>query len=220
MRFFLEVVWRGETIDSLFAASLPHGRYVLKANHGCEWNLFLNVPEDLTAKRCEIEQKAASWLNSRFGYDWGEWQYSVCKPELFLEEFIDFNNLQTPDDYKFLCFYGKVRLIEIDVDRTTELRSAFYTPDWKCIPVTYGEAPIQRPRPDNLDAIIRVAETIAEEMDFARIDLYTDGVSRLRFGEITFTPGDAGLHFSDVRLDQWLGAQFANRLENIVPWEF
>src|SRR5215831_575514 len=206
--FLPEVKWVGDDVGELFRARLPQGRYVLKANHGCDWNLFLKLPEDLPARRTEIEQTATRWLNSVWGYNWGEWQYSVFKPKLFLEEFIDFNGAQTPDDYKFLCFSGEVRLIEIDVDRRTDLRSAFYTPDWKYVPVTYGERPVQRDRPQNLDKMIRVAEALAAGMPFARVDLYTDGNSRIRFGEITFTPGDACLHFSDRKLDQWLGAQF------------
>ena len=155
--------WRGSatTLANYLRRSCPAGRYVLKANHGWNWNLFLNLPDDLSAKRDEIEQRATSWLTSRFGYDWGEWQYCTFKPKLFLEEFIDFNGVQTPDDYKFYCFHGKTCLIEVDVDRFTHLRSAFYTPDWKSIPVTYGEAPIERARPRNLEDMIRVAEIIA-----------------------------------------------------------
>ena len=68
---------------------------------------------------------------------------------------------------------------------------AFYTPDWEHIPAAYRHAPIMRARPRNLEDMIRVAEAIAGDMDFARVDLYSDGKSRVRFGEITFTPGNA-----------------------------
>jgi TupA-like ATPgrasp len=211
------VSWIGNSIDELFASDLPAGRYVLKANHGCEWNMFLNLPRDLALRREEIEQQAKNWLSSRFGYEWGEWQYCVFEPRLFLERFIDFNGDQTPDDYKFYCFRGKARLIEIDVARFTELRSAFYSPDWSYIPVTYGEPPIQCKRPQNLDEMIDVAEAIARDMDFVRIDLFSDGISRIKFGEITFTPGDGRLHFSDQKLDRWLGSQFESTTD--MPWK-
>jgi hypothetical protein len=56
--------------------------------------------------------------------------------------------------------------------------------------------------------MIRLAEAVAAGMPFARVDLYTDGNSEIRFGEITFTPGNAQLHFSDRKFDEWLGAQF------------
>jgi len=75
-------------------------------------------------------------------------------------------------------------------------------PDWKHIPVAYGHAPIQSPRPRNLDEMIRVAEAIATDMDFARIDLYSDGKSNIRFGEITLVPGNACSRFSDFRFDK------------------
>ena len=201
------VAWVGDDVGGLFAAKLPAGRYVLKANHGWQWNLFLNLPDDLSAKRAEIEQRATIWVTSRFGYDWGEWQYCTFKPKLFLEEFIDFNGVRTPDDYKFYCFHGKARLIEVDVDRFTQMRTAFYTPDWKYIPVAFMGDADPCARPHNLEEMIRVAEAIAGEMEFARVDLYSDGNSRIRFGEITFTPANAA-GFSDIKLDQWLGAQF------------
>jgi hypothetical protein len=181
--------------------------------------LYLNLPNDISARRNEIEQWAIRSLASRFGYDWGEWQYCTFKPMLFLEEFIDFNGARSPDDYKFFCFRGKVCFIEMDVDRFTQLRSAFYSPDWKYIPATYGEPPIQRPRPRNLEDMIRVAETIAGEMEFARVDLYSDMNAKIKFGEITFAPGNAGLHFSDYKLDRWLGSHFGDGQPDDLPWD-
>jgi hypothetical protein len=215
---FLPVVaWIGDSVDGLFGAKLSAGRYVLKANHGCEWNLVLNLPEDFSARRTEIQQLATTWLMSRYGYDWGEWQYSVFKPKLFLEEFIDFKGAQTPDDYKFYCFRGKVCLIELDVDRFTQLRSALYTPDWKYIPVNYGEEPIHRARPGNLEDMVRVAEMIARDMEFIRVDLYSDGNSKIKFGEITSFPGNGTLHFSDLKFDRWLGSHFRKAPESNAP---
>jgi hypothetical protein len=208
------VVWIGDTVDGLFEAELPFGRFILKANHGYRFNHFVNLPSDLSSKRDEIEKLSNGWLKRRFGFDWGEWQYCTFEPKLFLEEFIDFNGVQTPHDYKFFCFYGKARVIEVDVNRFTQLRSAFYTSDWTHIPVAYRHAPIQRPRPQNLDEMIRVAEAIAKGMEFARVDLYSDGKSRIRFGEITFTPGDARSRFSDPKFDLWLGTFFGKGLSH------
>jgi TupA-like ATPgrasp len=203
------VVWVGDSIAELSAAEPKRGRFVLKANNGCTFVMFLDLPIDLVAKRGEIESNATLWLESRFGYDWGEWQYCTYKPRLFLEEFLDFNRGNVPDDFKIFCFGGKAHLIEVDVDRfTDQLRTAFYDPSWKHIPVAYRHAPIQRERPDNLDQMIRVAETIANGMDFARIDLYSDGKRNIKFGEITFTPGNAVSRFSDPRFDKWLGTLF------------
>jgi hypothetical protein len=214
------VVWVGDDIGGLAAAKLPAGRYILKANHGCNWVLPLNLPDDLSAKHDEIEARSKAWLTSRYGYNWGEWQYCTFEPKLFLEEFIGFNGVQTPDDYKFFCFRGKACLIEVDVNRYTQLRSAFYTPDWEHIPVAYRHAPIQCARPRNLEDMIRVAEAIAEGMDFVRVDLYSDRDSGMRFGEITFSPGNACSRFSDPRFDLWLGSHFGKGPTDNAWWDF
>jgi hypothetical protein len=216
--FLPAVAWIGDNVDELFAAKIPAGRYGLKANHGCEGNVFLQFPGDVSAKRVEIEQQAGVWLNSRYGYDLGEWHYSVFKPKLFLEEFIDFNGTQPPDDYKFYCFHGKTCFIELDADRFTQMRSAFYFPDWKKIPVNYGEETIDRPRPKNLEDMIRIAEIIARDMEFTRVDLYSNGNGKIKFGEITFFPGNGTLHFSDSKFDRWLGSHFEKAPANKAPW--
>ncbi len=208
--FLPAVVWVGDNVGELEAAKLHNGSFVLKANNGCKFVMFLDLPNDLTAKRGEIEKNATHWLKSRYGYAWGEWQYCTFKPKLFLEKFLDFNGKNVPDDFKIFCFGGKARLIEVDVDRfTNKVKTAFYDPSWKHIPVAYKLEPIQRERPDNLDLMIHVAETIAKAMDFVRIDLYSDGKRNIKFGEITFTPGNAESRFSDIRFDKWLGTLFA-----------
>jgi hypothetical protein len=56
--------------------------------------------------------------------------------------------------------------------------------------------------------MIWVAETLTKDMDFARIDLYSDGKSQIKFGEITLTPGNACSRFSERRFDKWLGSLF------------
>ena len=45
-------------------------------------------------------------------------------------------------------------------------------------------------------------------MEFARVDLYSDRKSKIKFGEITFTPSNAGARFSDSKFDLWLGSHF------------
>ena len=202
------IVWVGDDPNEFLAAKLPTGKFVLKANNGWGRNLFLSLPGDLLVKRDEIANQATGWLQFPFGYGWGEWQYCTYKPRLFLEEFIDFGDGRVPDDYKFFCFRGKAHLIEIDVDRHTQTRTGFYHPSWQHIPVAYTKEPIQRERPHNLDEMLRIAEAIAHGMEFARIDLYSDRKSKIIFGEITFTPSNAGARFSDPKFDLWLGSHF------------
>jgi hypothetical protein len=219
-----EVVWVGESVEDLFAARHPSGRFLLKANTGSGTNLILNFPEDLTAKREAITRQATAWLNSRYGFGWGEWYYCAFPPRLFLERFIDFNGDGTPNDYKFFSFNGKVRLINVHSDRHTSHKEGFYDLSWRHLPFVlgvdrrvgrlkgyrYAHEPTECPRPGNLDAMIGVAERIAEGLDFARVDLYSDGINAIKYGEITFVPSNADLPFSDIKFDRWLGSFFEN----------
>ncbi len=156
------VVWVGDSVNELFAAKLPPGRFVLKANHGSEMNLFLNLPEDLAARRNEIEKKTTEWLSTHYGYARGEWQYCTFKHRLFLERFLSFAGDGPPEDYKFFCFNGKVRLIEAYADRFIHRKCGQYDPSWNFIPVKSGKSEMaQFERPANLDAMIQAAESIA-----------------------------------------------------------
>ena len=203
------VAWVGDSASELFAAELPSGRFVLKANNSCGANIFLDLPQDLSAEREAITKLTSHWLTDRFGYDWGEWQYCTFPCRLFLESFIDFNGTTAPNEYKFFCFNGKARLINFHVDRFARHRSALYDPSWNQFPVDYGRELAHDDRPRNLADMVEVAETIAAGLEFARIDLYSDCKGIVKFGEITFTPGNALDRFSDFKFDLWLGGFFS-----------
>lgn len=58
--------------------------------------------------------------------------------------------------------------------------------------------------------MVRIAETIAAGLEFARVDLYSDCKRVVKFGEITFTPGNSLDRFSDFQFDLRLGRFFGN----------
>jgi hypothetical protein len=183
---------------------------MLKASHGSGMNLRLTLPEDLPAREAEIRALTARWLAARFGHSWGEWQYGQQPPRLLLERYIEIDGRPFPADWRFFVFHGQVRLAQHTIDRETALRTAYYTPDWRRLeagPAPTPPAPTL-PRPDNLAALIETAERLAQGLDFVRVDLYSDGVSRIRFGELTLTPNNANVRFTDFAFDHWLGRWF------------
>ncbi|HXQ14406.1 MAG TPA: ATP-grasp fold amidoligase family protein [Caulobacteraceae bacterium] len=203
--FIPSVVWVGESIDALFAADLPPGRYFLKASHGCGYHLVLTLPKDLVASREQIRRLADAWRVTRFGYDTGEWQYCTFKPRLFLERFIDYRGDEPPEEYKLYCFNGRAEFINFRVERAGEHAGALYDLAWSRLPVDFGRPPVHRDRPKNLEAMIEAAERIATGLSFARIDLYSDGIEDVKFSEITFTPGNARSRLSNPDFDARIG---------------
>jgi hypothetical protein len=173
-------------------------------------NLFLDLPQDLTSRREEIESRAREWLGTRFGYHTGEWHYSTFKPTLFLEAFNGRGDNQPMDDFKVHCFYGKARLIHVVTGRFVQIHLGQYTPDWEYLPARMsGYEAVEFPRPENLDTLVKSAERLAEGLDYARIDLYSDRVRVMKFGEITLTPGNANQRYGDFEFDHWLGGFFS-----------
>ena len=198
------VVWVGDSVDELYAADLPPGRFLLKANHGWHYNLTLTLPNDLATRREEIERLAGGWLATRFGYDTGEWQYCTFEPRLLLERFIDYNGEEPPDEYKVYCFRGRAEFINFWVETPSE-KSGLYDTAWNLLPVDFGISVARRTRPGNLHAIVKAAEDIAADFAFARVDLYSDSESEIKFSEITFTPGNATSRLSDPGFGAKLG---------------
>jgi hypothetical protein len=203
--FLPSVVWVGGSVDELCAADLPPGRFVLKANHGWGYNLPLTLPQDLVTRREDIERLAGGWLATRFGYDTGEWQYCTFERRLFLEQFIDFNGDEPPDDYKLFCFHGRVQLVNYWIDGPSGPSIGSYDTDWNLLPINFGRPIAYKERPENLRDIVKVAETIAAGLAFARVDLYSDGQAEIKFSEITFTPGNAKSRLSPPEFAAELG---------------
>jgi hypothetical protein len=195
--FIPSVVWVGESVDALFTAEPPPGRYVLKASHGSAAQLVLTLPDELAAWREQIRLLAGRWLATRFGYDTGEWQYCTFKPRLFLERFIDYGGGEPPEEYKVYCFHGRAEFINFRISRPPDFTSALYDTDWNALPGHLGQEPVYRDRPRNLGAILKAAERVAQGLSFARIDLYSDAVEDIKFSEITFTPGNGRSRLSD-----------------------
>jgi hypothetical protein len=204
----IPLAWAGDRVEDLFQADLPTGRFVLKANHGNDMNLFLDLPDDLAIRREEIIAKANSWLATPFGFISGEWQYCVMKPMLMLETFVG-RDRESMADFKVHCFHGKAQFIQAVTGRYTHKRHGHFTPDWTYLAPMPDVEAVQFARPENLDDLLASAEALADGLEYARVDLYTDFERIVKFGEITFTPGDGRQLFASVEFDRWLGGFFA-----------
>ena len=185
--------------------SLPYP-CVIKANHASAMNMFLmSRPVD--------EKKARRTLGSFLSYHHHafheEWTYSQVPRCLIIEPYIE-GGEHGLVDYKFFAFHGRVSAIQVDVDRFTGHRRAFYSSDWSIMPFVYGSYPQPSytiPRPSQLRTMLHYAEQIGGGFSFARIDLYEIG-GEVKFGEVTFYP-DAGLvTFKPRQYDEILGEQW------------
>jgi hypothetical protein len=190
--YILPAIWEGE--------SLPKERpkewltpYVLKANHGCMMNYF--VENEGSEDWEKMKNLSKSWMGTNFRPHLQEPQYKNIKKKLFIER-----RLADPTDYKFYCLHGKVELIVIVKDRAIKKKEFILDKDWNILsPQNKNKIEI----PCISKEAIRIAESLSQDINFVRIDMFIENNKPI-IGEFSFTPA-AGYDRDLKSLDMSLG---------------
>jgi hypothetical protein len=176
-------VW--QRVDTCQLAELPDS-FILKGSHGSGVNRIVRHRnnEDLA--------KVAGWFNERATTNRNA--QGVCDPDavIFAEELLEGPDGGVPTDYKFHCFHapgdGAFRwLLQLHTERFGDHTKTTYGEDLSPVDFSWGNhTPNRVPlsAPDNFDAMVRIAQTLSEDFDYVRIDLYNVR-GRVVFGEIT-----------------------------------
>lgn len=168
-------------------------QFVLKCNHGCNYNIICSGKDQLDEKR--VLKQIEKWYAEDFWKKHAELHYKHIKKKIICEKYLE-NADGTPiADYKVYCFHGKAYYIMVCDNAETDRKFYFYDTEWN----------FQRINPDSISAknvpvfekpgcfkeMLSVAENLSEPFPFVRVDFYVVN-SKLVFGELTFTPA-AGL---------------------------
>lgn len=176
-------VW--DNFDEIDFDKLPD-KFVLKANHGCAWNIIVKDKSKFDKKKAK--KKFDKWMKRNYAYKAGfEMQYKDIPPKITAEAFISDSKGEL-NDYKILCFNGKPQFIWIDQGRYTHRTENIYDTKWNLQPflLTYENSKEEVPPPKNLEKMIELAEILSKDFALVRVDFYNvDG--KIYFGEMTFT---------------------------------
>ncbi|WP_296987863.1 ATP-grasp fold amidoligase family protein [uncultured Desulfovibrio sp.] len=172
---------------------------VLKSNHASGQVIFLNSPNDITDN---VLQQANAWLKVDYFKLSSEPSYKNIKPKLFVEPML---NLGAVSDYKFFCFSGIVKAIQVDINRFTNHQRCYYSKSWEKLKFSchFPLYPLPLPRPNKLDEMIRIAEKVSKRFIFVRIDLF-ETPEKIFMGEMTFFPGNGTEQISPDSANIWL----------------
>ncbi|MBQ3134487.1 MAG: hypothetical protein IJB75_01575 [Oscillospiraceae bacterium] len=195
-------VWN--SFDEINFDLLP-SRFVLKATHGCGWNIVVKdkATFDVASARKSFDQ----WFQRNYAF-WGfELQYLNIPPRIVAEEYLE-NDNNDLYDYKVFCFGGKAESVMFLCQRNQGLKMAFYDLNWNKLPFTYNFPQLETdmPRPKNFDQLIRLAEVLAEGFPHVRVDFYVLNDGTIKFGEMTFTSADGLCRWSDPEPDLKYGS--------------
>ena len=156
------------------------------------------------------------WLHRNFYWYGREWIYRDLAPRLIAERFLKDAAGQPPPDFKFFCFEGEPRLVQVDADRFRHHSRSFYSPEWRLQPATMTYPPIAAPvaPPARLEEMLRICRRLSEGLPFVRVDLY-DCPERVVFGEMTFLRGRGLEPFDQKEYEAMVGDWI--RLPAAVP---
>ncbi|CAG9231756.1 conserved hypothetical protein [Paraburkholderia sabiae] len=183
--------------------------FVMKANHGSTFVEIVRNKSETTFEN--LQELADRWLSTSFYWVARERHYRRIKPRIFFESLLLDRQGHIPADFKIHCFGGHtghpLMYILLITDRFgSHTHGDVFDAQWRRTDVMIGpytRSPIPPPRPENLDAVLKAATTLAADFDYVRVDLYAYD-NRVYFGELTFTPGAGVLPFTPDRIDyEW-----------------
>lgn len=200
-------LWQGTDLPAAPDWPLP---FVVKASHGCRQHAFVRTgEEDWKA----IRRSARRWTRKPYGRWLDEWAYGGIRPGLLVEPFIGTDGV-LPIDYKFFVFAGRVRFIQVHLERENAHRWLLFDREWRRVSARTADPDPKSPIA--LDRMIAAAEKLGRGFAFVRVDLYSvDG--QPRFGEMTFYPGSGLDPFAPASLDARLGRHWRTALEQASP---
>ena len=165
-------------------------RCVIKPTHMSGHLIIKKEEDDVDLK------KIKKWFSMNFYDRSREANYKTLAPKVIVEEVI-FDNANLWD-YKFFCYKGVPKLIQIDHGRYTNHTLSLFTSSWikQNYSITFKQYPDKIHKPTNLDQMLSGVSKIAKSLnlDFIRIDTYTNG-QKFFIGELTNLHGNASEHF-------------------------
>ncbi len=180
-------------------------QFVLKANHGC--GMLEIVRKKNNAKYDKIYRETEEWKRTDYSRIGREWVYKDLPRTILAEQLLLNSNNSIPEDYKFFCFHGQVKIIQIDFNRFGDQRRNLYDRNFNRVDATLLYPNYDQPvnKPDNLKQAIEIAETLSGDFNFIRVDLYLMG-NNIYFGELTNYPGNGFVDFSPESVAKQIGS--------------
>ncbi len=196
-----------DSVEQIRPGELPD-RFVLKAAHASGWNLICRDKAEFMRRWPAWRGVLATWLKQDFSCYSGEWHYGQMPRRILCERYLE-NAADSLDDYKFFCFDGVPRLIQVDTGRFTKHVQQYYTPDWELTEMQVIRNPLTAalPRPECLGQMLALAAELSAGFPQVRVDLY-QYQGAVYFGEFTFFDGNGYYVITPDRYDFILGDWF------------
>lgn len=182
-------------------------KFVLKTTHDCGGIVICD--EKAHFEKDSAKRNIETHLNYNYYYEGREWPYKGVKPRIIAEKYLE-DMAQTSEiiDYKLMCFNGKVRCSFTCTERLSgDMKVTFFDREWNIMPFErhYPKSKYEISKPGRYDEMIFLAEKLAKDIAFVRVDFYEVG-GKLYVGELTLYPGSGWEEFTPAEYDEMLGS--------------
>lgn len=205
-KYLIPLLFHTKNPKEIRKNSLPNTEFIIKTNHDSSGGIIVRDKSNVKWKK--VRKKLKRLMKQNYYYSTREWQYKNIEPRIIVEKLLTYNDGSIPDDFKLHCFNGKVAFVMVDIGRHTDERCRnLYDKDWNLLPCNWG-----RPngddieKPSNLEEMIMLAEKIARDFTYVRVDFYSvEG--NTYFGELTFHHASGFQKFFQEEWDYRFGSQ-------------
>ena len=192
--------WRD--FDEIDIYRLPN-QFVLKCNHDSGSVKIIEDKNAITRKEWEELSKFYKHrLSKNFYYAGREYPYKNVIPYVLAEPLM-ISNVGDGSliDYKFFCFEGVPKLVQVMTNRKTDFRIDWYDMDFNHMKIVsdHPQSDGENKKPETFEEMKSIARKLSQGIKFVRIDLYEYN-QRIYFGEYTFFHGGG---FQFLQPDEW-----------------
>lgn len=190
--------------DEIDFEKLPN-QFVLKCTHDSGGVIVCKDKSKLNTTA--VKKKLANGLKRTYVIQTREYPYKDVPRRIIAEQYMEDESGHELKDYKFFCFHGEPRIIQLDFDRFTQHKKNLYTLEWELLPFSFNYPSHPEcvfPKPDGLEKMIALARILSKGIPFVRVDLYNIN-GKIYFGELTFFPASGVGRFTPHEWDYKLG---------------
>lgn len=194
-KYLVPLLYKTENYRDIKPENLPDTPFIIKTNHDSSGGIIIHDKNDKHNWK-EIQNIFRSRMLQNFYWDGRERQYKGIKPILIVEKLLTDEKGTLPADYKVHCFNGKVRMINVDMGRSTKNHYRnWYNKKWEREPYSWSSvlsdgkqtkpSSLDIEKPKLLEEMCELSERLVKGFPYLRADWYIYN-NQLYFGELTF----------------------------------
>ena len=190
--------------DEIDFDKLPN-QFVLKCNHNSGMGMCIcRDKSKLDIKK--VKRELRKGLRQDYYMTNREWPYKNVPRKIMAEKFMQDQDKDDLNDYKFFCMDGKPEVLFISSDRAKKVCFDYFDMDFHHLPLQQGGPNFQGEieRPKHLEEMKLLAAKLSKDIPHVRIDFY-DMAGQVYFGELTFFDSSGMAKFTPEEWDERLG---------------